>query len=81
MKRKPLTRDELRLLDKCTELAKKADFALRSCWECNPAHEHLKQADHLICCFECGRYWYKGVCITDLAIRKEKYGVSQENTK
>jgi len=33
---------------------------LRTCWECNPAHEHLKKVNTLHLCFECGRY-----CIFD----------------
>lgn len=79
MKKKPLTKDENRLLEKATRMVKDTDFAFRSCWNCNPAHEHLKQADYLISCFECGCYYYKGICITDLAIRKEKYGVIQKD--
>ena len=31
--------------------------AMRSCWECNQAHEHLKQVNVLHVCFDCGRYW------------------------
>jgi len=32
--------------------------ALRSCWECNAAHEHLKQVNTLhVCAMGCGRYW------------------------
>lgn len=31
--------------------------SLRSCWKCNPAHEHLKTVNMLHTCFECGRYW------------------------
>jgi len=30
---------------------------MRSCWECNPAHEHLKKVNMLHWCFECERYW------------------------
>lgn len=30
---------------------------MRSCWECNGAHEHLKKVNSLHMCFECGRYW------------------------
>jgi hypothetical protein len=30
---------------------------LRSCWECNKAHEHLKKVNTLHWCLECGRYW------------------------
>ena len=38
----------------------KDEPALRSCWECNPAHEHLKKTDWLHLCFICGRYWILG---------------------
>ena len=31
--------------------------ALRSCWECNGAHEHLKTVNWLHVCYSCGRYW------------------------
>jgi hypothetical protein len=34
--------------------------AIRSCWECNGAHEHLRDADYLIWCFGCGKFWFKG---------------------
>lgn len=40
------------------------NYAFRSCWECNEAHEHLKEADYLIECFGCGKYFFKGVDIT-----------------
>lgn len=30
---------------------------LRSCWECNSAHERLKKVNALHLCFACGRYW------------------------
>ena len=33
---------------------------MRSCWECNEAHEHLKKAESLHCCFWCSRYWIFG---------------------
>jgi hypothetical protein len=32
----------------------------RSCWECNPAHEHLKTAKWLVC-FICGSSYREGV--------------------
>jgi len=35
----------------------KDEPALRSCWECNQAHEHLKKVNWLHYCFHCGRYW------------------------
>jgi len=34
--------------------------AFRSCWECNAAHEHLKDTSFLHWCFSCGRYWIFG---------------------
>lgn len=37
---------------------------LRSCWECNPSHEHLKNVNRLHLCFGCGRYWIYG-CFLD----------------
>jgi len=35
----------------------KGEPELRSCWECNPAHDYLKEHSALKCCFECGRYY------------------------
>lgn len=32
----------------------------RSCWECNGAHEYLKQAKGLFWCFICGRIFKGG---------------------
>lgn len=40
--------------------------ALRSCWECNSAHKHLKEKnDILFLCIECDRYYMDGVFLTD----------------
>jgi PHP family Zn ribbon phosphoesterase len=36
----------------------------RSCWNCNPAHERLKNVDYPIQCFDCGHIFYKGVQLT-----------------
>lgn len=36
-------------------------YAYRSCWECNPAHEHLKEAEMPILCNSCGNWFFKGV--------------------
>ena len=38
--------------------------AMRSCWNCNPSHEHLKNAEYPFVCFECGNWFYKGFNIT-----------------
>jgi len=46
--------------DKAMELQKAGDFAMRSCWECNPAHEYLKTVGGLFTCFECGRWYMNG---------------------
>jgi len=35
----------------------KGEPALRSCWECNSAHKHLKKVNTLHSCFTCGRMW------------------------
>lgn len=35
----------------------KGEPLLRSCWECNSAHEHLKKVNRLHYCFSCGKYW------------------------
>lgn len=39
------------------------ESALRSCWVCNPCHEHLRtrKCGTLFCCLWCGRYWANGV--------------------
>jgi len=37
----------------------------RSCWNCNPAHEGLKNADYPIECFECGHTYFRGVRLTE----------------
>lgn len=31
--------------------------SLRSCWECNSAHERLKKVNTVHLCLWCGRYW------------------------
>lgn len=51
------------------ELIKRADGrapALRSCWECNPAHDHLNQEDDILyLCFVCNRYYMDGIFLTE----------------
>ena len=41
------------------------EYAIRSCWKCNPAHEYLKNADYLFHCIWCGHWFYKGVDLTE----------------
>ena len=36
------------------------DWTLRSCWLCNPAHEHLKSVKQLQC-IGCGKLFVEGV--------------------
>ena len=42
------------------ERCKRGEPVMRSCWKCNSAHKHLKKADYIIWCFECGNLYFKG---------------------
>lgn len=42
------------------ERCKKGEPVLRSCWNCNSAHKHLKSTDYLIYCIWCGNMYLKG---------------------
>lgn len=57
-----MTVDEAR--EEALKLFSIGECELRSCWECNPAHEHLKEHG-LINCFECGKFFYKGIDVTE----------------
>jgi hypothetical protein len=46
------------------EYLRRAPLVLRSCWACNPSHEHLKSAKFAILCFACGRHYWQGVDVT-----------------
>ena len=53
-------------LEELREEAKKYPVIMRSCWNCNSTHEHLKKYnDVVILCLECGNYYFKGVNITE----------------
>ena len=55
-----------RLREEAFEQMKKDEGpAMRSCWNCNSGHEHLKGAKCVIVCFECGHYYFKGEDITE----------------
>jgi hypothetical protein len=42
------------------------DWCYRTCWNCNGAHEHLKNADYIVACvIGCGNLYYKGVQLND----------------
>jgi hypothetical protein len=45
----------------CENCLPKFAFAMRSCWECNTGHEHLKREKGLFWCLECDRYYEEGV--------------------
>ncbi len=42
------------------KIIKMSDIAMRSCWDCNGAHEHLKNATGVFYCFSCGRCFANG---------------------
>lgn len=44
----------------------------RSCWNCNPAHNHLKKFECLIFCIWCGHVYYKGKCVDKILIENDK---------
>ena len=44
---------------------------LRSCWECNSAHEHLKDVSSLHFCPWCERYWIFGRYLDSFASAEE----------
>lgn len=47
-------------LEEYKQRCKDGEPIMRSCWNCNPAHKHLKKADYIIWCFECGRVYFEG---------------------
>ena len=57
-----------KLRQQAERIIKKDDSLLimRSCWDCNHSHEHLKDLRNMVIfCFICGRYYFKGQDITD----------------
>jgi len=51
---------------------------LRSCPECNPAHKHLMDTDHLHTCFQCSRSWIFGRYLDSFKSTKERDGFLEE---
>jgi len=48
--------------DEAIKEAEGKQVVMRSCWQCNGAHEHLKSADYVVyCVLGCGRLYWKGV--------------------
>lgn len=60
-------------LEKAEELKAADAFALRSCWECNPAHNYLKKAPGLFVCYDCSRWYMNGGYFNDEAHCKKPY--------
>lgn len=48
------------------ERLKNGEPIMRRCWKCNSAYKHLKKANYLIWCFQCGRIYFKGKQIKKL---------------
>ena len=48
------------------------NYAMRSCWKCNSALEHLKKAEYVIMCFGCGHWFYKGKDLTKIELKGDK---------
>lgn len=64
----PIDQSELSMIrEEGKKLLDKKDNMVRSCWECNPCHDHFLefQRDRVLWCFDCGRHYYKGVDITE----------------
>jgi hypothetical protein len=49
----------------------KGEPALRSCWECNSAHGHLKDVSFLHVCVVCDRTWIFGRFLDSFASNEE----------
>ena len=56
----------IRLSDKDFRM-EEGEPSLRRCWECNPAHQPLKDdiCERVFSCFDCGRYWVFGRFINE----------------
>lgn len=69
---RPATQEEIQSM---REDSMKGDWMAigRSCWECNSAHLHLIENPN-INCFSCGRYYHRGVDITDYGDEPPKEG-------
>lgn len=52
--------------EKAIALIDDGKFAMRSCHECNTAHEYFTHdEDCVILCFACGRYWLGAYDLTE----------------
>ena len=48
------------ILEKTEELKLAREFTMRSCWECNSGHGHLKSQSGLFKCFGCNQWFING---------------------
>ena len=46
--------------EKALELKELDNFLVRTCWNCNGAHKHLKHVSGLFHCFDCGKWYMNG---------------------
>lgn len=37
------------------------NILIRSCWECNINHKHLKNSKNILYCFVCGKVYENGI--------------------
>jgi hypothetical protein len=51
---------------------------MRSCWNCNGAHEHLKERPLVFTCFACGIKYVSGVPAPILGMRMRGEPVTEE---
>ena len=51
---------------------------MRSCWNCNGAHEHLKDRPFVFTCFACGIQYVSGVPAPILGMRMRGETVTDE---
>jgi len=52
--------------------------AMRSCWYCNGAHEHLKRLDHPFLCFGCGGWYLHGYPAPIVTLRAEDKPITDD---
>jgi len=71
MKNKTLK--SITILSKALELQKVGEFSIRTCWECNSGHEHLKKVDGLFMCFGCGQWYINGDSLDNIKHCKKPY--------
>jgi hypothetical protein len=69
-----LSQDEAKRI---AALADRASPAMRSCWYCNPAHEHLKKWDFFVC-FSCGVQYASGYPTMIVGMRMRGEEVTDE---